>query len=89
MVEMLLADMSLTLEEMRNIDIRTVDPSQLVDIKDIQINTSLTRDERILDFLEQIKNPYCFRVGKAAVKISFSDTEATVEDCLERYLLSL
>ena len=78
-----------TLEQMKNIDIRTVDPSTLVDIKDIQINTSLPRDERILDFLEQVKNPYCFRVGKAAVKISFSDTEATVEDCLERYLLSL
>jgi len=78
-----------TLEQMKNIDIRTVDPSTLVDIKDIQINTSLPRDERILDFLEQVKNPYCFRVGKAAVKVSFSDTEATVEDCLERYLMSL
>jgi len=82
-------EMTTTLEQMKNIDIRTVDPSTLVDIKDIQINTSLPRSERILDFLEQVKNPYCFRVGKAAVKISFSDTEATVEDCLERYLLSL
>jgi len=74
---------------MRDIDIRTVDVGLLVDIKDVQINTSLPRDERVLDFLTQIKNPYCFKVGKAAVKISFSDTEATVEDCLERYLLSL
>ena len=81
--------MTMTLQEMRDIDIRTVDVGLLVDIKDVQINTSLPRDERVLDFLTQIKNPYCFKVGKAAVKISFSDTEATVEDCLERYLLSL
>jgi len=81
--------MTINLQEMRDIDIRSVDLAHLVDIKDVQINTSLPRNERIIDFLEQIKNPYCFKVGKAAVKVSFSDTEATVEDCLERYLLSL
>ena len=79
----------MTLQEMCDIDIRTIDLDQLVDIKDVQINTSLPRDERMLDFIKQIKNPYCFKVGKAAVKVSFADTEATVEDCLERYLLSL
>jgi len=80
---------SATLREMQNIDIRTVDMGHLVDIKSVQINTSLSRDERFHDFLLQIKNPYCFKVGKAAVKVSFSDTADSVEDCLERYLLSL
>ena len=79
----------MTFQEMRDIDIRLVDPATLVDMKDVKINTSLPHNERMLDFLEQIKNPYCFKVGKVAVKVSFSDTEATVEDCLERYLLSL
>jgi hypothetical protein len=83
------AQLPMTFQQMRDIDIRSVDPDVLIDIKDVQINTSLSRDERMLDYLEQIKNPYCFKVGKAAVKISFADTEATVEDCLERYLLSL
>jgi len=77
------------LQKMRDIDIRLVDLNTLVDIKDVEINTSLPHDERALDFIGQIKNPYCFKVGKAAVKISFSDTAATVEDCLEKYLLSL
>ena len=79
----------MTYQEMRDIDIRSVDINTLVDINSIQINTTLSREDMALDFLEQIKNPYCFKVGKAAVKISFSDTESTVEDCLERYLLSL
>ena len=83
------ASMPMTFQQMRDIDIRSVDEGLLVDIKNVQINTSLPRDERMLDYLEQIKNPYCFKVGKAAVKVSFADTEATVEDCLERYLLSL
>lgn len=81
--------MSMTLQEMKNIDVRLIDPATLVDIKGVTVNTALTRDERLLDFLEQIKNPYCFRCGKAVVKVGFADTEATLEDRLERYLLSL
>ena len=79
----------MTFQEMRNIDIRTVDVNTLTDIGNVQINTALPRSERIQNFLEQIRNPYCFKVGKAAVKVSFADTEDSVEDCLERYLLSL
>jgi len=79
----------LSLEQMRDTDVRTVDPAALVDIRDVTVNTSLPRDERLLDYLEQIKNPYCFKCGKAVLKVSFADTEATLEDRLEKYLLSL
>jgi len=78
-----------TLEQMKHIDVRDVDPSDLIDIRDVTVNTALPRDERLLDYLDQIKNPYCFKCGKAVVKISFADTEATLEDRLERYLLSI
>jgi hypothetical protein len=81
--------MSKTLEHMRNTDVRTVDPAALVDIREVTVNTSLQKDERLLDYLEQIKNPYCFKCGKTVVKISFSDTETTLEDRLEKYLLSI
>jgi len=81
--------MDTSFEDMRNTDVRTVDPTTLVDVRDVTVNTSLPREERLLDYLAQIKNPYCFRCGKTVVKVSFADTEATLEDRLERYLLSL
>ena len=80
---------ALTLEEMKNIDVRLVDPNTLADYTSVQVNTSLPKDEQIMDYFKQIKNPYCFKVGKAVVKISHADNEASTEDCLERYLLSL
>ena len=40
-------------------------------------------------FVEQIKNPYCFRCGDAVVKTSFLDTDVTLEDCVESYLRNL
>ena len=81
--------MTMTLQEMKDMDVRTVDPSTLVDIKNVTINTSLPRVERLLDHIDQIGNPYCFLCGKTVVKIGFADTEATLEDRLEGYLLSL
>lgn len=77
------------LEAMRNVDIRTVDPATLVDIRDVKIDKNLPQSERVRDFIRQIKNPYCFKCGKAIVKVSFSDTTATLEDRLEHYLKSL
>ena len=61
----------------------------LVDLRDVSVNTDLPREQRMQDYLNQIKNPYCFKCGKTAIKISFADTTATLEDRLEKYLLSL
>lgn len=74
------------LEAMKNIDIRTVDPDTLVDINNIKINPKLPKEERLLDFMGQIKNPYCYKCGKVVVKIGFSDTETTLQDRMESLL---
>ena len=79
----------MTLTEMKNVDVRTVDPATLVDIKKVTVNTSLPREERLSDHISQIGNPYCFLCGNVVVKIGFGDTESTLEDCVERFLLSL
>lgn len=77
------------LESLKNIDVRTVDRESLVDINTVVIDESLPRPERIRSFLEQIKNPYCYRDGDVVVKISFCDTEAMLEDRLEHYIRGL
>ena len=69
-------------KQMRDTDIRTVDIENLVDIRNVHINPEQTKAERIRGFIRQVHNPYCYRVGKIAVKISFADTEATLEDRL-------
>lgn len=35
----------------------------LVDIRDVSVNKELSRDERIAEFVQQIKNPYHFKCG--------------------------
>ena len=76
-------------EQMKSIDIRTVEQDSLVDIKEVQIDEKLPRKQRFAEFLRQIGNPYCYRCGKVIVKVSFADTDTTLEDLLEHYLKTM
>lgn len=73
---------------MRNVDIRAVDPGTLRDIRDVQVHAELPKGERIQDFIHQIGNPYCYRHGEYVVKISFADTDVTLEERMLSYIRS-
>jgi len=81
--------MQANITAMRDIDIRTVDRASLVDLKSVPINANLPRQERLLDFIKRIGNPYCYRCGNIVVKESFADNGKTIEDCLEQYIGTL
>lgn len=74
------------LDRMRMADPRTADRSALKDIRNVAVDTELPKKERILDFIRQIGNPYCYRHGDYVVKITFADTDATLEDRMRSYL---
>ena len=73
---------------MKNANLATIDRDELVDIRDVKVNTSLPKRERAIDFIRQIRNPYCYRHGKYVVKVGFSDTEVSLEERLAGYILS-
>ena len=75
------------LEEMRNIDVTTVEEQDLVDIRDVEINGSLKQGKKVEDYVKQIKNPYCYKYGDNIVKISFEDTEVTITERLRELIL--
>jgi hypothetical protein len=81
--------MNIDFEALKNVDIRTVNPTELVDIGKVDINHNLPLDERFRNYIEQIKNPYCFKCGNTVVKISHSKTEDTIEDIIENFLLRI
>jgi len=76
-------------EEWKKVDVREVDMDTLVDIRDVNIDMDWPKEKRIEEFIRQIKNPYCFKVGKVAVKVEFSEGDATFEDRVKEYLESL
>lgn len=74
------------LQQMRTLDPLCVDKNTLVDIESIQINMELPREKRIIDFIEQIKNPYLFKCGDLVVQSVFSDSGVTFTERIKQYL---
>lgn len=80
---------SMSIEDMKNVDVRTVDRDSLVDVTQIKIDDSLPPKERAEEFLRQIKNPYCFRVGKVVVKNVYSDDGVSLQERFEQFARTL
>lgn len=76
------------IKSMQDVDVRMVDPDTLRDIRDVKVNVELPKQERMLDFIKQIGNPYCYRHGKYVVKVSYTDTDVTLQDRLLAYIRS-
>ena len=58
--------------------------TSLVDIRDVAVDSSLPKEERIAEYLRQIKDPFHFKCGKFTVTVRFTETGPTIEDCLQR-----
>ena len=74
---------------MKQTDVRTVDKTKLVDIATVKINPQDTPDKKMKDYIEQVKNPYCFLCNGYAVKLEFDDGDKSIEDCMIDYINSL
>lgn len=61
----------------------------LVDIRDVKIDRSKSVEERMKSYVEQIKNPYLFKVGNTIVRVSYANTQATINDNFVNLLASM
>lgn len=61
----------------------------LVDIRDVKIDRSKPVEERMKSYVEQIKNPYLFKVGNTIVRVSYANTQATINDNFVNLLASM
>ncbi len=55
----------------------------LVDIRSVAVNKELPEDERKVEFLRQIKNPYRFRCGNFVINASFTSDGVSIEERLQ------
>lgn len=70
------------LRELASVDIRTIGSGRtFVDMENVKIDPELPVQERVMDYIRQIKNPYCYRSHGVIVKISFAGTRK-LEECL-------
>lgn len=74
--------------QMKNVDIRSVDKDTLIDLDTVQIDSTQPVVERVQSFLQQIQNPYCFRIGDVAVKVNYKHDGPSFQQNFEDILRS-
>lgn len=79
----------MTVEEMKQVDIRTVQAEELADITKISLDGCRTKEEKIKSFLEQVGNPYCYRVGDVIVKTRYSENGSSFHERFEQLIASV
>ena len=60
------------LEQYRKADIMACDPDRLVDLREVHIDTALPVPKRMERFVQQVGNPYLFKVDGLIVRAVFS-----------------
>lgn len=63
-----------------------INSENLVDIRNITVDSSLPKEARIADYVRQIKDPYHFKCGNIAITASYSKDGKTIEECLHGLL---
>ena len=76
------------LRKWNRMDITLIPKENLVDVRDVKLDSFVHGNERFDSFLNQIRNPYCFLYDGTPVRMSFSDEEHTLQDRLKRYFVS-
>ncbi len=82
-------EQNLVIEEqpaLEKFNFKEYDFEDLVDIRDVKIDINKPVQEKILDFIMQIKNPYFFKVGDVAVKVNFDNNGASFQEKFQNFL---
>lgn len=74
---------------MRDADIMQADRDELVDIRDIHIDSGNPVETKIREYMEQVRNPFLVKYGDYVVKLSYADTEKSMEDRMKEYVAQM
>lgn len=77
------------LMQLKNTNIEKIDRCTLVDITGVKIDVSKPAAERMINYLDQIKNPYCFLCDGTPVKICFGSQDIDLGKKLKDYYLRI
>lgn len=77
------------LEKCRNMRLEDVTLDDVDELGSIKIDRRKSSNERILDFLTKVKNPYIFKINGRLVRMRFSENGPTADECLTRMLKNL
>lgn len=75
------------LTRLRKVNMETVDRQALARMEEVVVDTALPAARRVLAYLEQVKNPYCFLCGNTPVKVCFAPDGKDLGETVKSYFM--
>ena len=76
-------------EKAKETDVKDLDKSELVDIRDVKIDSKKPYLIRIISYINQVRNPYCYRVSDVVVRVSYAGKDKTFTDSFTEMISSM
>lgn len=70
------------LKQCKNISVDNIDVNSIDNLSEIKIDKKKKGNDRILDFINKVSNPYIFYIDNQIVKIEFSNNSKNAEECI-------
>ena len=61
---------------------KDVQSAELVDIRDVSVDKSKSEIERLVEYVQQIGDPYHFMCGPFKITAIYPDDAPSIDDCL-------
>ena len=74
---------------MRDVDIMQADRDALVDIRDNHIDSGKPVEIKLREYMEQVRNPFLVKYGDYIIKLSYADTEKSMDDRMKEYVAKM
>lgn len=59
-----------------------------MELNSMHIDTSPSKEERVKSFLKKVNTPYTFEIGGMKVKVTYPDTNRTLQEGITRLVRS-
>lgn len=70
----------------KNSNVRFVQEKDIDNLELVKVNTSQPKQDRIISFLRNVKNPYMFMIDGIKVKFEYSDKGIYINECIENLI---
>ena len=74
------------IEDSRKVAIEKLKDKNIDNIYDVKINKKNSKNSRIINFIMETKNPYCFLVDDMIVKIEYSNNNKRIGQCISNLI---
>lgn len=75
--------LKMKLEKSKMAEINKINETEIDDVKNLKINSSISSNERIIDFIKKAKNPYIIKVGDTIVKMTYNSSNKQALECIK------